>query len=172
MKKSLSLLLIFCTLIFCLASCKSEPEPEPPHVHEWSAWQTEKAATVLSDGVRYRTCECGERSTQTISKSGAKSALSGKWYIATGGTSYVYIYFYANYFKMGVGVISSEYESKNPDPTSGAELSVRSGTYKVDGTRLTLTDSEDGTVLSYTLQDMGTTLKVFESDNDEYIHVN
>ncbi len=165
MKKSLSLLLIFCALISCLASCKSEPEP--PHKHEWSVWQTEKAATVLSDGVRYRTCECGERETQTISKIGAKSALSGKWCLLHNEKSYIYIYFYANHFEMGLGIIS--YESG--DPSSTSELLLRSGTYKVDGTTLTLTDSEDGTVLSYTLQDMGTTLKVFSSDNNEYIQV-
>lgn len=43
---------------------------EAPHVHSFGEWATTKDATCTEDGVKERTCACGEKETQGISASG------------------------------------------------------------------------------------------------------
>lgn len=154
MKKTISILLIICTLAICLISCG--------HEHEWSAWKTENPATVLNDGLESRTCECGERETRSISKIGAEKALSGKWIWKAYPNNPVYMYlsFNGQTVRYGMNMFGSDLES-----------GTWNCTYKVEGTTLTLT-TDDGSNFVFSIQDLGSTLKVFDDDGNEYIHEN
>ena len=59
-KKILCVIVITLALVCVLASCG--------HEHEWSEWQTTKEATCTTHGLRERTCECGEKESQSIAK--------------------------------------------------------------------------------------------------------
>lgn len=48
----------------------TEPATEAPHVHAWSEWKTETEATCTKDGVRSRSCSCGNTETEAISAAG------------------------------------------------------------------------------------------------------
>lgn len=154
MKKSISILLLICTLTLCLVSCG--------HEHEWSGWKIENSATVLNDGLEYRICECGERETRIISKIGAENALSGKWIWKAYPNNPVYMYlsFNGQNVRYGMNMFGSDVES-----------GTWNCTYKVEGTTLTLT-TEDGTDFIFSIQDLGSTLKVFDDDGHEYIREN
>ena len=154
MKKIISILLLICTLTLCLASCG--------HEHEWSGWKIENSATVLNDGLEYRICECGERETRIISKIGAENALSGKWIWKAYPNNPVYMYlsFNGQNVRYGMNMFGSDVES-----------GTWNCTYKVEGTTLTLT-TEDGTDFIFSIQDLGSTLKVFDDDGHEYIREN
>ena len=152
MKKTISILLIICTLAFCFVSCG--------HKHEWSTWKTEKAATVLNDGLEYRTCECGERETHIISKIGAENALSGKWIWKAypNNPIYMYLSFSGTNVRYGTNLYGKDVDAATWDCT-----------YTIEGTTLTLT-TKDGTDFIFNMQDLGSTLKVFDDDGNEFIH--
>ena len=153
MKRAIGILLTICTLAICLASCK--------HEHEWSSWQVEKPASVLSDGLEYRVCECGERETRSIAKIGLEKALSGKWTTQTSPDSvaYVYLLFDGKNVRYGVNLFGSDIKT-----------ATWNCTYRVDGTTLTLT-AEDGEDFVFTIQDSGSTLRIFDDEGDEYLYV-
>lgn len=48
----------------------TEPSTDAPHVHEWSAWETENEATCTSEGVKTRKCSCGSVQSEPISATG------------------------------------------------------------------------------------------------------
>ena len=152
MKRIIIILLVVCTLTLSLISCK--------HEHEWSNWQTEQSATVLTDGSEFRTCECGERETQTIEKIGAENALSGNWVWKAypNNPIYRYLYFNGQSVRYGTNLFGSDIEN-----------GTWNCSYKVEGTKLLLT-TEDGTVFDFIIQDLGTTLKIFDPDGHEYIY--
>lgn len=152
MKKTISIFLMVCTLAFCLVSCG--------HKHEWNAWTTEKKATVLSDGLEYRTCECGEQETRAISKIGAENALSGKWIWKAypNNPIYMYLSFSGTNVRYGTNLYGKD-----------VDAATWNCTYNIVGTELTLT-TEDGTDFMFSIQDLGSALKVFDDDGHEYIH--
>jgi hypothetical protein len=154
MKKIISILLLICTLSLCLVSCG--------HEHEWNDWKIENPATVLNDGLEYRTCECGERETRILSKIGAENVLSGKWIWKAYPNNPVYMYlsFSGQNVRYGMNMLGSDVES-----------GTWNCTYKVERTTLTLT-TEDGTDFIFSIQDLGSTLKVFDDDGHEYIREN
>ena len=45
----------------------TEPEADA-HVHSFSKWTVTKTATCTEEGRKERTCECGEKETQSIEK--------------------------------------------------------------------------------------------------------
>ena len=72
MKKFLSLLLVF-FLAFALFGCG--------HTHEFGEWVVVKEATETEEGLKERTCECGEKETEAIAKvepTGPKWTFEGK----------------------------------------------------------------------------------------------
>ena len=60
MKKIFFAILLLCSL-FALASCR--------HSHTWGDWQIPTEPTCTEDGLKVRSCECGETQTATIHKS-------------------------------------------------------------------------------------------------------
>ena len=152
MKKIISIAVLICMLASCLVSCR--------HEHEWSSWKTENPAMVLTDGLEYRTCECGERETRIISKIGAENALSGKWIWKAypNNPIYMYLYFNGKTVRYGTNLYGRD-----------VEAATWNCTYKVEGTTLTLT-TEDGTDFIFRVQDLGSTLKVFNEDDHEFVH--
>ena len=74
MKKIISILLLACVSIFSLISCGGHE-----HEHNWGEWQVKTQAKVLTDGLEYRACECGEQETRIITKIGLEKALLGDW---------------------------------------------------------------------------------------------
>ena len=152
MKKTISILLIVCTLAFCLVSCG--------HKHEWSTWQTEKNATVLNDGLEYRTCECGERETHILPKIGAENALSGTWIWKAYPNNPIYSY-------LSFSGTNVRYGSKWYD--EDLDAATWDCTYTIDGTTLTLT-TEDGNDVVFSIQDLGSALKIFDDNGHEYVH--
>ena len=148
MKRISIILLVICTLTLSLISCK--------HEHEWSNWQTEQSATVLTDGSEFRTCECGEREIRTITKIGVENALVGKWVQQNSPSNPMYFYLSFNGSSVRYG-------------TNLFESTFWDCTYKVEGTKLILT-AKDGTIFDFTIQDIGNTLRIFDSFGDEYIY--
>ena len=69
MKKTSLILLIITILlaILTLSGCG--------HEHEWSEWQTAKAATCTEKGTLERVCECGEKETQELEATGHTEAV-------------------------------------------------------------------------------------------------
>jgi len=39
-----------------------------PHIHSYGNWEVVKEATELEEGLKIRTCSCGEKETEVISK--------------------------------------------------------------------------------------------------------
>lgn len=153
MKRIIIILLVICTLTLSLISCK--------HEHEWSNWQTEQSATVLTDGSEFRTCECGEREIRTIEKIGVENALSGKWKYAeppSDSILYRYLSFSGQCVRYGTNLFGSDIEN-----------GTWNCTYKVDGNKLILT-SEDGQIFDFTIQDLGNALRIFDPAGHEYIY--
>lgn len=58
MKKIFLISTLLLILICVMTSCS--------HKHQWSEWQVSKAATCTQDGLKERSCSCGEKETQTI----------------------------------------------------------------------------------------------------------
>ena len=154
MKKTIGTLLLICTLSLCLVSCG--------HEHEWNGWKTETPATVLNDGLEYRSCECGERETRIISKIGAENALSGKWIWKAYPNNPVYMYlsFSGTNVRYGTNLYGKDIDAATWDCT-----------YTIDGTKLTLTTKE-GKDYIFSIQDLGSVLKVFDDDGNEFVHEN
>ena len=153
MKRIIIILLAICALTPSLISCK--------HEHEWGNWQIEQAATILTDGSEFRTCECGERETQTIAKIGVENALVGKWtYTEPPSNSILYRYlsFNGQSVRYGTNLFGSDVASGTWDCT-----------YKVEGTKLILT-AKDGTIFDFTIQDLGNALRIFDPAGHEYIY--
>lgn len=48
---------------------ETKKETEAPHVHVYGEWKTAKAP-CLSDGLKYRSCSCGETEQQTVAVTG------------------------------------------------------------------------------------------------------
>ena len=46
-----------------------------PHTHEYGSWVTTKVATCTEDGISTRTCDCGEKETNTISALGHNEVI-------------------------------------------------------------------------------------------------
>lgn len=74
MKKLIALLLV---AVMCLSfvACDGEDQqqtttkdPYPDHVHSFGEWITVKEATLTEDGLKERTCACGEKETEAIDK--------------------------------------------------------------------------------------------------------
>jgi uncharacterized lipoprotein YehR (DUF1307 family) len=150
MKKSFIALLLVCASIFSLISCE--------HEHKWEDWQTETPAMVLTDGLEYRTCKCGERETRSIPKIGVENELWGEWKCVLSDDMCQLLSF------------SSEQSAKYSLNVRGVEVGILYFTYKVDGTVLTLTQ-ESGTELIYRLQDLGDDLKIIDENDNEFLHV-
>ena len=153
MKRIIIILLAICALTPSLISCK--------HEHEWGNWQIEQAATILTDGSEFRTCECGERETRTIAKIGVENALVGKWtYTEPPSNSILYRYlsFNGQSVRYGTNLFGSDVASGTWDCT-----------YKVEGTKLILT-AKDGTIFDFTIQDLGNALRIFDPAGHEYIY--
>ena len=63
MKKRFGNLICLCifalSIVLLMTSCQK-------HTHEFGAWTTVREATCTADGEQTRTCECGEKETQTV----------------------------------------------------------------------------------------------------------
>ena len=89
-RKLLSILLtvmMVCS-VFMLTACDDLIDSllgndEPPHEHEWSEWKIATKSTCEKDGMRERTCECGESETEVIDASGHKES---DWQISVSPT--------------------------------------------------------------------------------------
>ena len=58
MKKNLLISTLLLVLICVMTSCS--------HEHQWSEWQLSKDVSCTQDGLKERTCSCGEKETETI----------------------------------------------------------------------------------------------------------
>lgn len=67
MKKALSLIL---ALVLCLSLCACG------HTHEFGEWTTVKEATCTEDGLKERSCPCGEKESEAIAATGHQF---GEW---------------------------------------------------------------------------------------------
>lgn len=151
-KKLLSGIILMMALILVLASCG--------HEHEWGNWIVQTPATVLTDGLQYRNCACGEKETQSIPKIGAEKVLSGRW-VYQGNNTLVYLFldFNGNSVRYGMNMGGQDLD--------GATWTY---TYKIDGTTLILT-REKGGDLNFTIKDMGNSLRIFNEEGNEFLHV-
>lgn len=70
MKKGAFSVLFATIIVVLLTSCG--------HEHSFDKWVVEKEATCTEDGIKYRTCECDEKETETIN---AKGHTAGEWII-------------------------------------------------------------------------------------------
>ena len=81
MKKLLTSLLVLMTvLVFALVGCDGEQPHETEteaHVCAFGEWVVTKDANCTEDGKRERTCECGEKETQSIDALGHTSGAGG-----------------------------------------------------------------------------------------------
>ena len=59
-KKSLIVVVLMLVLVCALASCGGE------HTHSYEEWETTKAATCTTEGIKERYCSCGEKQSATI----------------------------------------------------------------------------------------------------------
>ena len=65
MKKLLTLVILTLVSLFIFASCDGQ---NSEHAHEFSEWVTVKEPTATEEGLKERTCACGEKETQKIDK--------------------------------------------------------------------------------------------------------
>ena len=75
MKKSFLFLLSISVAALLLASCakeKNSPLPEAPldHIHQFSEWTTLRKVTCETDGLKTRSCECGEVQIEAVTTPG------------------------------------------------------------------------------------------------------
>ena len=77
MKKLILVLLL--VLTFGLIAC------EEPHTHEYGEWVVVKEATEAEEGLKERTCSCGEKETEKIEKL-AHTHEYGEWVVVKEAT--------------------------------------------------------------------------------------
>lgn len=59
------------------STTQTQPEPSTTvHVHSYGQWQTLTEASCTEEGLQERSCDCGEKETQTIAALGHKEALT------------------------------------------------------------------------------------------------
>lgn len=152
MKKVISVLVFICMITLLFTSCG--------HEHKASDWVVESEATVLTDGSEYGICDCGEKLTRSIPKIGAENALAGKWISKAYASNPIYRYlsFTGATVRFGTNLYGSDITSATWDCS-----------YTVEGTKLTLT-TDDGTEFYFTLQDLGSKLRVFDDSGSEYVY--
>ena len=46
------------------------------HIHRFSQWKVIKEATEIEDGIKERTCACGEREIETLEKLNSSQGLA------------------------------------------------------------------------------------------------
>ena len=76
MKKLFTLILVFVAALFFVAC---------GHTHEFGEWVVVKEATEVEEGLKERTCECGEKESQTIDKLAHTHAF-GEWVVVKEAT--------------------------------------------------------------------------------------
>ena len=62
------------------AESTATTESPTEHIHEFGEWKTTKEASCTEDGLKERSCSCGERETETIP---AKGHSFGEWEIVS-----------------------------------------------------------------------------------------
>lgn len=79
-KKILCLIVFMLALVCVLPSCSNNDAPNtpdnPPHTHNFGEWETTKAETCTTEGIKERYCSCGEKQTATIAMTEHKY---GEW---------------------------------------------------------------------------------------------
>ena len=69
---SITLIIVLICTVCLFAGCTTTDKPQDtettPHQHAFSEWTTVREATCTEDGLQERTCECGEKETQSIDK--------------------------------------------------------------------------------------------------------
>ena len=132
-----------------LASCK--------HEHKWGKWQVETPAMVLTDGLEYRTCKCGEREVRSVDKVGLENALLGHW---------------KSSIRYDTNMFLSLYSDKSASfyiNVSGVDLEYLFYTYEVEGEILTMTSMGSTPNVIFRLEDCGSYLKIIDENGYEFL---
>ena len=67
-----AVLIVVIVLLLLLVKCEPEENVDPPvgHTHSYSSWVVVDEPTCTEEGLRERTCSCGEKETETIAALG------------------------------------------------------------------------------------------------------
>ena len=67
-----AVLIVVIVLLLLLVKCEPEENVDPPveHTHTYSSWVVVDEPTCTEEGLRERTCSCGEKETETIAALG------------------------------------------------------------------------------------------------------
>ena len=67
-----AVLIVVIVLLLLLVKCEPEENVDPPvgHTHTYSAWVVVDEPTCTEEGLRERTCSCGEKETEMIAALG------------------------------------------------------------------------------------------------------
>ena len=67
-----AVLIVVIVLLLLLVKCEPEENVDPPveHTHTYSSWVVVDEPTCTEEGLRERTCSCGEKETEMIAALG------------------------------------------------------------------------------------------------------